>query len=259
MARVLNTRPRGQGAGLSAALRAAGHEPLELPLIELALLPDARDVFARPQVARPDTDGILLTSPNLLPLLEAAGIAVPGAWRNLPWYLVGPRARADVEALGARVAFVPELRSLEGLLDEWPRHARNAGIGTLRLLHPCSTGTQLDPETFAKIGLQVANLPLYAPRCPDGTAEALAGLWPRAEAVLFASGSAVDHLAAVSPGRFRAMGAGGPLPVAIGASTTRALRAHGVEPAAEAPTADNDGFIAALATLFPGPNPGTTP
>src|SRR5690554_3084882 len=120
---VLNTRPKiptqTGGDALSAALAADGFAPLDVPLVELVLQQDALNLLER--LSDRHYDGILLSSPNLLPLLKSRGRAVPAAWRTKPWYLIGERARADVEALGARSAFVPHSEaSLEGFLQDIP-------------------------------------------------------------------------------------------------------------------------------------------
>src|SRR5690606_11822373 len=181
---------------------------------------------------------------------KAAGREIPPAWRAKPWYLVGERARADVEALGARVVFVPRGEaSLEGFLAEIPRQ------DNLRLIHPCSTKTRLEPGQFTGKGIDMHNMAVYEPRCPAGAAEALEAAWPRLSprgAVLFASGSAVHHLFEAAPALARTLARDdGPVPVSIGTSTTRALRLHHVARSHQAPTADSAGFIAALRAIFP--------
>jgi uroporphyrinogen-III synthase len=255
MISVLNTRPKspeslgkaGEPSALSLALKAAGYEPLEVPLVELTLLHDALDLLGK--LSDSHYDGILLSSPNLLPLLKAASRDIPAAWRNKPWYLIGPRARGDVEALGIRVAFVPQESSLEDFLHEIPAQ------DNLRLIHPCSTKTRLEPDLFKAKGLNVHNMAVYEPRCPESAAAALEEVWPRllpAGAVLLASGSAVHHLFAAAPRLARTLSdADGPVPVSIGASTTRALLMYGVTRSHEAPTADTAGFLAALKSVFP--------
>lgn len=260
MIAVLNTRPKGplapaaadvpsaEETPLNAALRAAGFEPLEVPLVELIPIPEALSLLEK--VSEQHYDGILLTSPNLLPLLRAAGREVPKAWISKPWYLVGERARADVEALGARVVFVPRGEaSLEGFLAEIPKQ------DNLRLIHPCSSKTRLEPSLFVPKGIDMHNMAIYEPHCPAGAAEALEQAWPRLSpggAVLFASGSAVHHLFEAAPALGRTLTRDdGPVPISIGTSTTRALRMYHVTRSRQAPTADTAGFLAALREAFP--------
>jgi uroporphyrinogen-III synthase len=270
MIAVLNTRPKVLGAPqappdssaptsssaapspLSAALAAAGFTPLDVPLVELVLLQDALDLLGK--LSETHYDGILLSSPNLLPLLKAASREIPAAWSKKPWYLIGPRSQSEVEALGINVAFVPAHEpSLDGFLHEIPTQ------NGLRLIHPCSTKTRLEPALFAGKGIKVHNMAVYDPRCPAGAAAALEAAWPRLKpqgAVLFASGSAVHHLFEAAPKLGRTLSdPDGPVPISIGASTTRALRMYGLDRTQpriqEAPTADTAGFLAALHKLFP--------
>jgi len=260
MISVLNTRPKAPAASseedassaLSRALKDAGFAPLDVPMVELVLLHDALDLLAK--LSDKHYDGILLSSPNLLPLLKAAGRALPPAWLAKPWYLIGPRAQGEVEALGITVAFVTEHdASLEGFLREIPQQQN------LRLIHPCSSKTRLEPALFTGKGIDVHNMAVYEPRCPAGAAEALALAWPklreggRGSAVLFASGSAVHHLFEAAPHLARTLSEeDGPVPVSIGASTTRALRMYSVERSVQTPSPDTSGFLATLNTLFPG-------
>jgi uroporphyrinogen-III synthase len=245
MKSVLNTRPRGQAETLSALLREARYAPVEIPLVELALMPEA--LAALPAQGR-DCDAFLLSSPSLLSWLE--GRLTESARVRLaskPWFLISAGARAQVEALGGRVAFAPKRPSLTGFLAELPPREG------LRLLHLCSAETRLDPAIFARRGLTVRNWPLYAPRLPDGAAARLQAAWPEAGAVLFASGSAVRNLFAADPQLGRTLGAEGPAAVTIGPSASEALDAAGIAGYRQAPTADNAGLMAALAAVFPPP------
>ncbi len=248
MIAVLNTRPAAQAAPLSALLRAAGFAALEVPLVELRLEPAG--LAALVHEATGAHDGFLISSPSLIPLLaEQAGARARAALTGRPWYLISGKARAQAEALGARVAFAPNEPSLHGFLNEAPRRKR------LRLLHLCSTQTRLDPDLFARRGFDVENLALYAPACPAQAGAQLQATWPGLQAVLLASGSAVHNLFAAAP----ALATGldqtpGPISISIGASAGEALQQHGVPHPRLAPTADNAGLLAALkAVFFPEP------
>jgi uroporphyrinogen-III synthase len=250
MTGVLNTRPSELAPELSARLREAGFEPFEAPLVALALdregLSKLRALDAGGGLA-PFT-GVLMSSPNLLSALKAEGEELPKALLQKPWYLISARIRDQVEALGARVAFIPQEASAGGFAREIaPHHGRGA-----RLLHLCSSKTRLRPEPLAAKGIEVENLPLYTPDLPPGAAEAVRAAWPKVDAVVFASGTAVHNLFACAPREAAALGtASGPLAVAIGFSAVEALKSHGVASRVrQAPTADNAGFIAALKKEF---------
>lgn len=238
--KILNTRPREQAGELSRMLRDAGYHPVEVALVELVLLPGGlKELDA---LVGDPCDGFLLSSPNLLPLLAArAGASLLRALAARPWYLISSRSRSQVEALGAKVAFVPRHASIQGFLKELPPQK------SLRLLHLCSRATHLEPSAFSGRNIAIRNLCVYAPHCPADAEPTLRAAWPQARAVLFASGSAVGNLFATASDLGRTLGtAKGPRPVSIGPSATEALRAHGVGDLIQAPTADNAGLITAL-------------
>ncbi|HAP00170.1 MAG TPA: hypothetical protein DCQ83_09025 [Fibrobacteres bacterium] len=239
MIAVLNTRPREQAPELSRMLREAGYHSVEVPLVELALLDEGMAELSKLSID--DYDGILFSSPNLLSLLQEKHSGLIDSLISKPWYLISGKIRKDAEQAGAKVAFVPHETSLEGFLREFPR------LKNLRLLHPCSRATRLDPKLFAAGGITIRNVAVYAPNCPEDAASRLQAVWSEIRTVLFASGSAVRNLFAAAPELARSLNfAEGPASISIGPSATEALRSHGVAHFIQAPTADNAGLIAAL-------------
>jgi uroporphyrinogen-III synthase len=242
---VLNTRPREIAPSLSADLREAGYEPFEVSLVELSLVPSGLERL-RAVAARPDDyTGILMSSPNLLSALEAAGETIPEAFLRKPWYLIGARSRAQVEALGIRIAFIPQEASIHGFIREIATH------NGARLLHLCSSQTRMHPDSLKAKGFAIENLTLYTPGRPEAAAQALTEVWPKVRAVIFASGTAVHNLFAAHPELASTLGkSNGPLPISIGLSSTEALKEKGVTRYRQAPTADNAGFLSALNQEF---------
>jgi uroporphyrinogen-III synthase len=250
--RVINTRPDGQNAGLSALLRKSGFAPLEIPLI--AITADEKGLEKLRKLAASGFTGIFLSSPNGLRQLAAAlDPAALARWTAKPFYLVGPKSRPEVEALGGRVAFVPEQPSLQGFLEEFKAQPGPAGLPMMqRWLHPCSLLTKARPEAFRERGVEVENVPVYRPGFPEDAAARLAEAG-EVSAILFCSGSAVENFYQAAPEAMaKAVGAPkGILAISIGPSTTEALRARGVEPH-EAPHADNEGLLDALRRAYGG-------
>jgi uroporphyrinogen-III synthase len=242
---VLNTRPRELAPELSAKLREAGYEPFEASLVELTLDGQGLEgLRARAQRAG-DYTGILISSPNLLSAMAAAGEKIPDMFLRKPWYLISARIRSQVEALGARVAFIPQEASLDGFIREIATH------NGARLLHLCSSKTRMNPDSLKSKGFAVENLTLYTPGCPDGCGEAVKQSWDKVRAMVFASGTAVYNLFKVQPALAAKLGtSSGPLPISIGLSATEALKSNGIRNYRQAPTADNAGFIAALNQEF---------
>jgi uroporphyrinogen-III synthase len=256
MALILNTRPADQSAGLSARLRAAGFEPLEIPMVDIEPDPEGLDRLRRLHPA--SFTGVFLSSPN--GLRQMAADLLPAdlePWMAKPFYLVGPKAGELVRQLGGKVAFHPETASLEGFLQEFAPAARgNAGVTGLvlaqRWLHPCSAQTRLDPAAFRKKGIEVENVPVYRPGTNPDAAGLLARHAEGIEAAVFCSGSAVENFfAAAPPALLARLGRkDGILAVSIGPSTTQALAGKGVAASCQAVHADDAGLVDALKQAF---------
>jgi uroporphyrinogen-III synthase len=204
---VLLTRPEGRNEALAGRLREAGLEVVVEPLVAIEPL----------ETGPVDVDGydwVVVTSATGAELLRARMRGTP---RNVA--AIGP---ATAEAWGERVALVPALPSQEGLLAELPRPAGRvllaAAEGARRLLVD-----ELDADFVA----------LYR------TVERLPEAAPASDLVVLASPSAARAFARLRPAaRTRA--------VSIGAETTRAAHAAGLDVVAEAASADLEGLAAAV-------------
>ena len=131
--RVVVTRTRQQASTLSRALREAGAEPIEVPVIEIADPADGGAAL-RDAVTRLGTyDWVVVTSPNgaarLLAALDEAGLDARafGAARVAA---IGPATAAALASGGIRADLVPEQYVAESLLDAM---AASGGPGA-----PCS-------------------------------------------------------------------------------------------------------------------------
>ncbi len=254
MITVLNTRPAHQADGLSAELEAAGFLSIELPLVEILPVADAGHrlasltpdgfhglLFSSPNGVRHFTRLLREHSPSTAPGSPGAP-TLPAAWFSLPARLVGPGAAPEVEKAGGHVSFIPSQASLLGLLTELPPLPRPE-----KWLHPCSLSTRLDPKDFLAKKATVVNLPVYRPAAPPRLGESLIKVWPKLQAMVFCSGSAVDNLFATAPEIAVSLEkAEGPRAVSIGASTTASLQRHGIATSLQAQTADDAGLVNAL-------------
>lgn len=256
MAVVLNTRPADQNGGLSALLRAAGFEPLEIPLVGIEPEPEGLERLRRLQPN--GFTGIFLSSPNGLRQMAAGLMPVElESWMAKPFYLVGPKSGDLVREHGGRVAFHPREASLDGFLKEYaPSSQGNSGVTGLvlaqRWLHPCSASTRLDPAAFRKKGVEVENVPVYRPGANPEAPGLLERHAASLDAVVFSSGSAVAQFFAAAPPALSArLGKkDGILAVSIGPSTSQALAEKGVEQRCEAVHADDSGLVDALKQAF---------
>ena len=257
MAVVLNTRPADQSAELSALLRAAGFEPLEVPLVDIAPEPEG---LARLRGLKPSGfTGIFLSSPNGLRQMAAELLATElEPWMAKPFYLVGPKAAELVEAHGGKVAFHPRTASLDGFLAEYAPGSAQGSTGVTglvmaqRWLHPCSVATRLDPAAFRKKGVEVENVPVYRPGLNPKACELLAKQGEALDAAVFCSGSAVAAFYEAAPPALAArLGRkDGILAVSIGPSTSKALADKGIDYCRQALHADNPSLVDALKQAF---------
>jgi uroporphyrinogen III methyltransferase / synthase len=205
--RVVVTRPRGQNRELSERLRAAGHDVVECPLIEIEPIDDG-------PIDTSSYDWVVVTSRNgaeLLPLRQT------GALRRVA--AVGPGTAAALRERGIEPALVPRVSTQEGLMEELPDRPGRVLLAAAE-----------DARQLLVYELGADFVPLYRTRAlrPDP---------PAGDLVVLASGSAARAFAALAVD----------LPaVTIGPQTSAAARAAGVRIAAEAQTHDLDGLVAAV-------------
>jgi uroporphyrinogen-III synthase len=208
--RVVVTRPRAQARQLVDAFEAIGAVVVECPLIEIERTSDE-------PIDAAGYDWLIVTSPN-----GADEIARRG--QNLPQVAaVGPGTAEALRSHGIEPAFVPRESSQEGLLREFPQPAG-------RVLFAAAEGARRGPID----ALDADFVPLYRTRL-------LTPEPPEGDVVVLASGSAARAYA----------GVGGAAPaVTIGPETSRVARSVGLTVAAEAPTHDLEGLVAAVRDLM---------
>lgn len=233
---VLNTRPRQQAAGLSAALREAGARVSELPLIEI--VPRALSADEERLLLDLDRfDGVFFVSANAARL----GLdAVAGCWPQwpyrLPVYAVGRGTAAVLEAAGLRT-IVPAHADSEGVLA-LPALAQVEGQRFL--VFRGDTGRELLRDALTERGATVQVLSLYHRVVPANAEAAWQALVSSAPQVVVltspdalrhwqqVAGSAATtlHWLVVSP-RMRALAdaAGARVTAAAGADTASLLTA----------------------------------
>ena len=204
--RVIVTRPRAQAGPLVAALRAAGAEVVECPVVEIERISDT-------PVDGTGYDWVIVTSANGAEELARRG-------RNLPPIAaVGPGTAEALQAHGLQAAFIPRDSSQDGLLRELPRPAG-------RVLFAAAEGARRGPvEELGADFVALYRTRQLRPSVPD------------ADLVVLASGSAA---------RAYAEAGGKAPAVTIGPQTSEAARAAGIEVVAEATRHDLDGLVAAV-------------
>jgi uroporphyrinogen-III synthase len=246
--RVLVTRARAQAGSLTAALRAAGAEPVEAPLLRIdpagdyAMLDEALRHLRR-------YDWTIFTSANTIVhvgrRLEALGLGWT-AFAGVAVAAVGPKSAEELRARGVDVAYVPA-EAVGSVLA--------AGLPLLLGQRVLFAGADIAATHVAAAlrnrGAVVDQVVAYRTTpVHDGAGELRAHLASGAiDAVTFASSSSVHNLCAVL----------GDAPVAalartvlacIGPVTATTARAYGLAPRVVAGEHTVEGLVAALSAFF---------
>ena len=228
--RVVVTRARPQASGLAARLSELGADVVEAPAIAIEHLP-----FHRPYLGAYDI--VCLTSANGVERL------LDGDVRSLHGVTVAAVGRATADAL-LRRGIVADV-----LPDQAMSDAIVPALGDVRgkrvLVATAEGARPALPDGLRAGGAEVDVLHLYRTVREPVDADAVLG----ADLVTFTSSSTVDNVVAAlpagSPERLRA--------VSIGPITTVSLRAHGIEPVAEADPHDVDGLVEAVLAVASRP------
>lgn len=229
--RVVVTRPQGQAAELVEALREAGADPVELPMITVTTRERGVEELRASLGDVDEIDWLVVTSPNgarVVRTLHEDGVPLPS---------VAALGDATAATLGHDVEFVASRAIGSVLVDEFP-----SGTGRVVLVQG-----SLAEDTVARgledKGWRVTRHDVYETNDAvldedDGTR--VAG----ADAVVFASGSAVRnwvrHFGASFDGAV----------VAIGPVTQRVAQDAGMNVAAVADEPTPAGIVKALEAVF---------
>lgn len=246
--RVLVTRAAHQAGKLSDALRAAGFEPVEVPVLEIQPPLDGGPLDAALKNLR-SYHWLIVTSANTVRALieRAAALGVPLA--GVQTAAVGEATAETARKAGFAVAIVPEIYVAEALVSSL------AGCVTGRrvLLARAEIARDVIPDALRTAGAFVDVVDAYRNAMPECAPELLrAALGQGIDAATFTSSSSVTHLADA------AQAAGFPFPfagvaaVSIGPVTSATLREHGWGPAAEANPSDISGLVAATVSVLTG-------
>jgi uroporphyrinogen III methyltransferase/synthase len=246
--RVLVTRPAEQAGALASLLRAAGAEPVGVPMLRIVATPDGPGVDTA-VAAIERYDAILFTSANAVgPLaarLAAAGRALDALRARI--FCVGPATAAAAGRAGFRVPEAPTARhdaaALLALLHEqFPPAQRRF------LFARGGSARDVLPAGLRAAGAHVDEAVLYRsePAAVDEPALRAALVRGELDALTFTSAAAARRFAACldEPARraARACTVG-----AIGAPTTRALAELGLAPAVQPERAGLRALVDALA------------
>lgn len=230
--RVVVTRAEGQAQEFAAALREAGAEVLEFPVIEIAE-PESWAAADRAIAQMGTYDWLIFTSANAPRAFFARAGRVEVTARIVA---VGPATRTAVEDHGYTVALVPDEHVGEGVVEV----LRDYRLEGARILLPrAAVARDVVPDALRELGAVVEVVDVYRnvlPRTPR--------TFPaNPDWITFTSASTVKNLLAlVDRSQFATA-----LLASIGPQTTKALRQHQLEPDVEAHPSTTAGLLAAMA------------
>jgi uroporphyrinogen III methyltransferase/synthase len=239
---VVVTRPRASSAPLAASLAALGARVVFAPLIRTLPPRSWRDLDVALR-GLADFDAVAFASANAVDYFFARAKALrlrPARPRVVA--VVGAATAKALAAHAWKATVVPEDGRAEGLV-----RSMNLPRGAAVLLPRAEHGLEFLPTRLAASGAVVTRATAYR-TVPDaaGRRALKRALEAGADAVCFASGSAVASAAAVFEGTsfrrtFRDCAV-----VAIGPTTAEDLRAFGVHPAAVAKKPDVESLVVAI-------------
>jgi uroporphyrinogen-III synthase len=237
--RIVVTRAAHQAEELAAPLRERGAEVLLLPAIAIAPPTDPR-ALEQAAAHADQFDWIVFTSVNAIRVFVAALGRAPGEL-HARVATVGSATRAAAESAGFAVNLTPEKYVAEALVESFGEEE----LAGQRILIPGAAVTRdvVAPALRAR-GAIVDVIEAYPNVIPDSAA---ARAWeifrePFPDWVTFASSSAVENLARLAGAHKLAR-----VKIAsIGPVTSAAVRAHGLEVAAEALPQNVEGLVASI-------------
>ena len=231
--RVVVTRARGQAPGLVERLRAAGADPVVVPVIEI-VDPDDGGVGLRAAAARVrDYDWVCLTSPNAVERFLAC-LHDARSLGDVRVAAIGPGTAAALAGAGVVADLVPRRSLAEGLVEAFPD-------GPGRVLLPQAAGARPAlADGLAARGWAVDVVTAYRTVPATPPPDLLAGA-AKADAIAFTSASTVtSYLAAAGAASVP------PVVACIGPVTAAAAEAEGLTVAVTATDHTLDGLVAAL-------------
>ncbi len=238
------TRAAHQAGKLSEALRAAGAEPVEVPVLEIqpptnyAPLDMAlRSLFSY--------DWLILTSANTVRVIaeRAADLKIRLRDHGPHIAAIGQATAEAAHQFGLHVTLTPDSYVAESMVATLSSRVQGKHV----LLARAAVARDIIPDALRKAGAIVNVVDAYQNGIPAGAPDQLrASLGSQLDAAAFTSSSSVTHLAEVA----RVAGIAFPLlgvkAISIGPVTSGTLREFGWDPAAEATPHDIPGLIDAV-------------
>lgn len=244
--RILVTRARHQAGRLAAELRARGAEVLEVPAIEIAP-PESCEPLDQALRHLSQYDWLIVTSANAVGTLRARMEALrlePKDYAHLRVAAVGSATAQALLAAGLPPAVTPPEYVAESLVKSIGAQTHGQRV----LLARAAVARDVIPDTLRAQGTFLDVVDAYQTVIPAESVATIRAIFadgPAPDAATFTSSSTVVNFLAL----LREAGVAAPdslRAVSIGPITSRTLREHGWEPAAEADPHDLTGLVNAV-------------
>ena len=242
--RVLVTRAAHQAGKLSEALRGAGFEPVEVPVLEIRPPVDLRPLEEALQNIK-QYDWLIVTSANAVRAIAWSSLS--DGVSGLKVAAVGEATAAAARKAGLSVDLVPSTYIAEALISVLSAHVEGKRV----LLARAEVARDVIPDALRAAGAVVDVVDAYRNVLPSGSAGLLReALEQGIDAATFTSSSSVTHLAEAARAAGVAFPFAGVKAISIGPITSATLREAGWEPAAEASAFDIAGLVVAVGRVL---------
>jgi len=157
--RIIVGRARHQASALSAGLKSLGAEVIEIPFIEIRKPQSYKPLDAALKKLN-QYDWLILTSVNGVEALANRMKKLridPAAFHQLKVAAIGPATREQIEALGLKVAVVPERYIAESVVES----LRGKVEGKRVLLARAKVARDVIPRELRKMGAEVDVVEAY--------------------------------------------------------------------------------------------------
>ena len=246
--RILVTRAVHQAGKLSEGLRAAGVEPVEVPVLEIRP-PSSYDALDFALRNLNSYDWLILTSANAVHALVQRSTAT-GIIQRESRLKIAAIGKATAEA-ARQAGFTVDLTPKEYVAESLIESLSDVASGQRILLARAAIARDLIPDALRATGAIVDVVDGYQNAIPqEAPAKLRAALASCIDAATFTSSSSVTHLAEVARSAAIAFPFSGVKAISIGPITSATLREHGWPPSIEASTHDIPGLIAAAISQF---------
>jgi uroporphyrinogen-III synthase len=239
--RVLVTRALHQAGKLSNALRAAGAESVEVPVLEIQPPTNYAPLDLALQHLY-SYDWLILTSANTVRVLAERSTILKISLRDHGTHIaaIGQATAEAAHHAGLHITLTPESYVAESMVAALSSRVQGKHV----LLARAAVARDIIPDALRKAGAIVNVVDAYQNAIPAAAPDQLrTALVSHIDAATFSSSSSASHLAEVARAAHIAFPFAGVKAISIGPVTSATLRELGWEPAAEARSHDIPGLI----------------